>query len=181
MATIERTSIYGISAEFEEAEELLGAVKKAKAEGYTKIKAYSPYEVEGLSDLLGHSSPFYPWVVLGALFVGAAVGFTIQYVTDVVYALNLGGRPFIAWQAYGVITFEFGILFAGLTTLGMFLFKTRLPLPYHPIFNAEGIEKASSSHFFLCITSDDAKFNIDRTKAFMKENLGASNVSEVAS
>jgi hypothetical protein len=180
MATIERTALYGISAEFESGEELLEAVKKTKAEGYRIIEAYSPYEVEGMSQALNRKSPRMPWFVLGGLLLGAFTGFSIQYVTDAVYALNLGGRPYIAWQSYGVLTYEFGILGAGLTTFALFLRKTGLPLPYHPIFNTQGFEKASSSHFYLCVRTTDPKFNIDRTTEFLG-TLGANNVSEVRS
>lgn len=180
MATIERTAIYGVSAEFESGEELLEAVEKAKAEGFRIIEAYTPYEVEGLSKALDRKSPLMPWFVLGGLLAGAITGFTIQYVTDVVYALNLGGRAYISWQSYGVLTYEFGILGAGITTLVLFLRKTGLPLPYHPIFNTTGFEKASSSHFYLCIRNTDPNFNIDRTTEFM-QTLGASDVSEVRS
>jgi len=133
-----------------------------------------------MSEALGRKSPRMPWFVLGGLIGGAIIGFTIQYVTDAVYPLNLGGRPFIAWQSYGVLTYEFGILGAGLTTLALFLRKTGLPLPYHPIFNTEGFEKASSSHFYLVIRTTDSKFNIDRTTEFLR-TLSASNVSEVRS
>ncbi|MEO0560533.1 MAG: DUF3341 domain-containing protein, partial [Chloroflexota bacterium] len=118
------------------------------------------------------------WAVLAAFIVGMIVAATMQYVTDAVYALNLGGRPYIAWQAYGVITFEFGILFAGFTTLGGFLLKCGLPLPYHPFFNAKNAELASSSGFFICVRADDPKFNINSTTTFMN-TLGALNVSEV--
>jgi len=179
MATLERTPLYGIAAEFDSGEALLAAVNKAKAEGYDRIEAYSPYEIEGMSETLNRSTPWLAWLVFAALLIGAVIGFTFQYITDWVYALNIGGRPFIAWQAYSVITFEFGILLAGLATLGGFLLKTGLPLPYHPIFNAEGIEKASSSHYFICIRADDPKFNINRTPDFL-QGLGAANVSEVS-
>jgi len=171
--------LYGLSAEFEAADDLLQAARKARDAGYKEIRAYSPYEVHGLSEVLGYKSTFLPWLVLIALITGVVVAFGIQYWTSVVdYPLNVGGRPYFSWPAFMPIMFEFGILFGGIAAAVFMFVRTGLPQPYHPIFNTEGIENATYSRFFLCIQVDDQKFHLTNTRSFL-EGLNPVKVSNV--
>ncbi|MGF1507638.1 MAG: DUF3341 domain-containing protein [Anaerolineae bacterium] len=175
----EKKPLYGLVAEFEDDESLLEATKQTHDAGYKKFQAYSPYYVEGLGDFFETGINVLPWLVFGGLILGALGGYFLQYYTDViVYPVNVGGRPFNSWQAFSIITFEAGILTAGLAVAAGMLFSSGLPLPYHPIFNAPGIELASHSRFFLCIEAEDPKFEEGRTRQFL-QGLEPTKVSEV--
>lgn len=172
-------SLFGIAAEFEDAEALLGAAKAARDAGYQKMRAYSPYRVEGLAQILRQDTNYLPWIVFAGFLLGGFLGFTMQYVTDVtVYPINVGGRPFNSWQAFLIITFESAILGAALFNLTALFLRSNLPLPYHPIFNTPNIELASRNRFFLCVTVYDEQFDRAETAAFL-QGLEALNVSEV--
>lgn len=179
MTTNSNAYLYGLIAEFDNADDLLKAARQARSAGYKDMRAYTPYYVEGLSDILGHNANYLVWVVIGGLILGAALGFILQYYTDVIdYPINIAGRPLNSWQSFLIITFEAGILFAGLGVFTAVLVLNNFPLPYHPVFNAPNIELASRSHFFLCIKTTDRRFQLQQTREFL-QGLEPAKVSEV--
>jgi hypothetical protein len=174
-----RTPIYGVMAEFETAEQILGATRRAREAGYRAMDAYTPYPVEGLANELGLSRTRVPFVVLAAGLVGAAAGFLMQYWSMAVdYPFNVGGRPYNSWPVFIPITFEVMVLVAALAALlGMF-FLNSLPQPYHPVFNVPRFAHASQDRFFLCIEATDPQFDREGTKQFLA-GLGPAEVAEV--
>jgi len=179
-AIIETTPIYGVMAEFMNSTDLVIAAEKAKAAGYRKMDAYTPYPVEELEEALDINDNRISLFVLLAGICGATFGFGfLSWVNTVSYPLNVGGRPMISAPMFIPITFECTILAAGLTSaIGMILLNG-LPMPYHPVFNVPRFARASQDGFFLCIEEADPKFDRTRTAEFM-DGLGAYEVSEVA-
>ena len=172
--------LYGLMAEFDGPDDLLAAAKRAHAEGYRRVDAYSPFPVEGLAEAIGAHHTRLPLLVLLAGLFGACVGFVSQYyVTVFDYPLNVGGRPLNSWPAYIPITFELTILFAALTAVVGMIALNGLPMPYHPVFNVPTFSGASRDRFFLCIEAADPLFDLGETKRFL-ESLKPREVSEVA-
>lgn len=165
---------FGLLAEFTEAEQLVHATTRARAEGYAQMEAYSPFPVEGLADALGFTRTWMPLVVLLGGILGASGGYYLQYwVSAVDYPLNIGGRPLHSWPAFIPVTFECTVLVASLAgVLGM-LALNGLPRPHHPLFNVEQFQHASVDRFFLCIRSTDPKFHESTTRAFLESLEGA--------
>ncbi|MGJ3239679.1 MAG: DUF3341 domain-containing protein [Anaerolineae bacterium] len=171
--------LFGLSAEFSGPEALLEAAKKAKDAGYEKIKAYSPYEIHGLSDVLGDDSSLLSWLVLLGLLGGIAGAFAMQYWTSVIhYPLNLGGRPLFVWPNFLPIMFEAGILGGALAAVIYMFVRNGLPAPYHPIFNAEVTGAVSTTSFVMVIEVTDDQFDMQDTRQFLT-SLNPVTVSEV--
>lgn len=172
--------MFGLVAEFEDADSLKAAAQSASDAGYTKMSAYAPFYVEGLDEIVrGKRNSTLPWLLLGGLILGAAFGFMLQfYASTVGYDINVGGRALGSWQAFIPITFETAILGAALALVTGYFLNIGLPLPYHPIFNAENIDLASRSRFFLCIETKDNRFHLVQTNEFL-QSLEPVNVSEV--
>jgi hypothetical protein len=76
------------------------------------------------------------------------------------------------------VTFELGILFAAFGALISMFVLNGLPRPYHPVFHVPDFERASADGFFLCIESEDPKFDLSKTREFL-EGLHAKKVVEV--
>ncbi len=173
--------LYGLMAEFEDPNALVDATRRAYAEGYRRMVAYSPFPIEELGEALGIHSTAVPLLVLIGGLVGAASGYGLQYwVSAIAYPLNVGGRPFNSWPAFIPVTFEVTVLVAALTAVFGMLALNRLPMVYHPVFNAPRFALATRDRFFLCIEATDPKFDPDLTRSFM-QTLTPREVSEVVS
>jgi hypothetical protein len=175
----ERSELFGLMAEFEQAEALLVAARRAYAAGYRRIDAYTPIPVEGLSEALGSRPTRLPFLTLLGGVLGAAAGYALQYYASVIaYPLNVGGRPLHSWPAFVPVIFELAILGAALfSVLGM-LALNGLPMPYHPVFNVLEFKLASRNRFFLAIEARDPQFNPESTRAFLAD-LQPRSVHEV--
>jgi hypothetical protein len=172
-------ALYGLIAEFEKPEQVILACEKARESGYKCMDAYAPYPVHGLADALGFRKSRVPLVTLIGGILGCSGGFYLQYWCSAIsYPLNVGGRPLNSWPSFIPITFEMTILFAALfAVLGM-LALNGLPRPHHPVFNVPRFALASRDRFFLCIQSEDPKFDLRDTRTFL-ESLHSREVTEV--
>ena len=173
-------ALYGLMAEFGGPEELLAAARRARQAGYQRLTAYSPFQVEGLAETLGHGegTGARPIILIGGL-VGAVTGFVMQWwIAAVDYPINVGGRPYNSWQMFIPITFEMMVLFAAIAGLVGLLALNGLPRPYHPVFNVPEFARASSDRFFLCVRANDPRFDFETTRALL-ESLGPIGVSSV--
>lgn len=175
----ELPSIHGAMAEFPTPEDLIAACERAYANGYRRMDAYAPMPVEGLAEAIGYKRNKVALCVLIGGLCGVTGGFSLlEWITNIAYPHNVGGRPMNSWPAFIPITFECMILLAALTGLVSMLAMNGLPRPYHPVFNVPAFDRASIDRFFLCIESSDPKFRTDETLQFLRES-GASEVSVV--
>ena len=174
-----KATMYGLLAEFDSPSEVLAATRRAYAEGYRKMDAYTPFPVHDLAEALGTHKSYVPMVTLIGGILGGLTAYLLQYwINTIAYPLNIGGRPFHSWPAFIVVTFEMTVLFAGIAaTFGMFTLNG-LPQPYHPIFNSEEFAAATRDKFFLCIEATDPRFERAETERFLME-LNPRAVTEV--
>jgi hypothetical protein len=178
-ATVEATGPYALVAEFETPEQLIAAAERARAAGYKKMDAYTPFPVHGLSDAIGFDDKKIPWTVFAGGLAGAFTGYTLQWYTSVIdYPMNVGGKPLNSLPSFVPITFEVTILLASFGAFFGMLIYNRLPKPYHSIFNTPGFERASQDRFFLALESSDALFESRTTRDFLRD-LNPLAVSEV--
>lgn len=171
--------IYGLMAEFDSPEALVGAARSAFAAGFRKMDGYSPFPIDGLAEAIGFHRTRVPLIVLIGGIAGCLGGFFLQYWASVIdYPINVGGRPLNSWPSFIPVTFEVTILIAALSAFLGVLALNGLPMPYHPVFNVDRFELASRNRFFLCIESADPKFDVAATRKFL-EGLEPQGVYEV--
>jgi hypothetical protein len=162
------TPLFGLLAEFDEASKLMAGVRAARDKGYGRMDAYSPYPVEGLAEIMGMRDRRVPLLCLAGGALGAATGLGMQFYTNAAYPIDIGGRPLFALPAFMLITFELAVLGAvGFAILGM-LVLNHLPRLHHPVFDVDDFRLASDDRFFLVIFSDDPRFDLRRTRGFLR-------------
>ncbi|MBV8878931.1 MAG: DUF3341 domain-containing protein [Planctomycetaceae bacterium] len=160
---------YGILAEFGDPETLLEAVRRARAAGYERLDAFTPFPVEGLAEELGLRSTAVPKVVFAGGLIGAIGGYLLQYGLNVVdYPINVGGRTLHSTPMFLIVTFELTILLAALAAVLGMLALNRLPMPYHPVFNVPDFVLASTDRFFIVLEAGDSRFDAAGARTFLQ-------------
>ncbi|HEY3811977.1 MAG TPA: DUF3341 domain-containing protein [Caulobacteraceae bacterium] len=160
--------LFALVAEFDRPEALLNAAKQAHAEGFTRVEAYSPFPVEGVSEALGFKERWISLITLAGGIVGALAAYGMQVYVNYDFPLNIGGRPLTPPPAFMLITFELLVLFSVLACIVSMLALNGLPRLNHPIFDVEGFRLASADKFFLAVMADDARFEPEATRQFLE-------------
>lgn len=170
---------FGILAEYDSPGALFHACEKVRDAGYQKWDAHSPFPVHGIEKAMGLGRSRLPYVTLLFGLTGVIGGMSLQlWANGSAYPMIISGKPFFNWQPYVPITFECGILLAALSTVfGMFAFN-KLPQHFHPLFGADGFERASDDGFFISVEAWDPKFDAAATERLLA-STGATRVQLV--
>lgn len=171
--------LLGYIGEFGSPEALLAAAREARADGFTRIDAFSPFPVEGMAELLNLKRDHrIGWITIGGGIFGIIAMLAIQLFVNVDYPIEVGGRPLFAWPAFFVVDFEIMILCAVTFAVAGMLIINRLPKLYHPLFGTARFGLASQDRFFLYIDAKDPKFEVTGTRGFLGR-LGAWTIEPV--
>jgi hypothetical protein len=162
-------------AEFERPDALARAIGELRRRGYKNIDAFTPYPVQEIEDALGEKRSPINWMVLPFWVAAAGAAYLVQWYCDAYdYPIDVGGRPPHSVPTFVPITFEMGVLGAALAALLLFFLLSGLPQLFHPVFDAEGFDRATDDRFFLGV--DDAVFDDRRTERELLA-LGAARVT----
>jgi hypothetical protein len=171
--------LLGYIGEFGTAEALLDATRRARDDGFRCIDAFSPFPVEGMSEVLAlRRDHRIGWITVAGGIFGIAAMVATQLFVNVDYPIEVGGRPLFAWPAFFVVDFEIMILSAVTFAVAGMLIINRLPKLYHPLFGTPRFGLASEDRFFLYIDAKDPKFDRERTRTYLG-GLGAWSIESV--
>jgi hypothetical protein len=91
------------------------AARAAVADG-REPQAFTPYPVHGLDAILGIKRSLIGRPVFGVILLGFCIGLHMTWYTmSQDWPLNVGGKPYFAWQTFLVVSLETGLLFGTLT------------------------------------------------------------------
>lgn len=176
---IEKSLIYGVTAEFDSTEKLLRAARRLRDAGYKDTDAFTPFPVHGLIEALGARKSRLAGLILLGGAIGFCVGLGLQYwVSSVAYPHTVSGRPYFSWPNFVPVIFECTVLFSALTAVIGMMGLNGLPRPYHPVFSAPRFEGCSTDKFILFVQATDPLFDADRTSEFLK-GMGADHVTAI--
>ncbi|MEO6776512.1 MAG: DUF3341 domain-containing protein [Kofleriaceae bacterium] len=165
-----------LAAELGTGEELKRCIETLRGLGMSRFETFTPYEVEGLEELLGVRRSWLSWIVLAAALVGGGGAYLLEWWINVVaYPLDIGGRPLHSAPAFLPIMFEMAVLFGSAAALISALVLGGLPTLWHPMFEVEGFRSVTDDGFWLAIHASDAA--LDRATATAAlETAGARRV-----
>ncbi|MEA2699510.1 MAG: hypothetical protein QOI66_3781 [Myxococcales bacterium] len=141
-----------VLAEYPTTDALLQGTKEVRARGHKSVDTHTPYPVHGMEEALGIKRFKIPFIVLMGAIAGAVIAYSMIYFCNVIdWPLNVGNRPPHSPPANIPITFELTVLLAsGSAFMGVFALS-KLPMPYHPVFESENFLRASVDAFFLSV------------------------------
>ncbi len=148
-------------AEFGSADELRAAMRSFAEKGYTRLETYTPVPLENGV----HQAPTrLPIAVFVVGLLGGIASYALQwYANAYAYVQNIGGRPAHAVPAFLIATFEGAVLSAALAAFVGFFVVSRLPKPWHPVFEIPGFERATVDRYWLAVDATDHRSAPDLT------------------
>jgi len=165
-----REGTYGLLAEFDNPSDLVHAARQAYSDGWRRLDCYTPLPIEEAAEAIGFHRNKVPLLTLIGGLIGGSVMFTLEtWISVLAYPLNIAGRPLYSWPAFVVPTYEWTILWAGLSAAFGMLALNGLPSLYHPLFNAPNFrDGATTDKFFLCLESHDPKFDLVEARNYLE-------------
>lgn len=170
---------YALLAEFSNPGTLLHAAERVRAAGYRYFDTHSPFPIHGMDRAMGLGQSKVGLITLGGGITGLLTGWLLQWWTGGYdFPINVGGKPFFAWEPSIPIMFELTILFSSFGALFGMLALNGLPRLYNPLFYSEAFARATDDGFFLQIAATDKRFDLERTHQFLLD-IGALGVEVV--
>lgn len=153
-----------LAAELGSGEELKRCIEILRDLGMSRFETFTPYEVEGLQELLGVPRSRLSWIVLAAALIGGGGAYFLEWWINVVsYPLDIGSRPLHSAPAFLPIMFEMAVLFGSIAALISALVLGGLPTLWHPMFEVEGFRSVTDDGFWLAVHAGDTA--LDRASA----------------
>ena len=161
-----------IVAEYRDARALVLAANTLRGRGYTRLEAYTPHPVRDLDPALAAPRSRLPWIVAVCGLGGAAAAYALQWWLDAwLYPVDAGNRPPHMPLAFVPITFEMGVLAAGIAAFVAVLALGGLVRLWHPIFETRGIESVTRAGYWLALDGRDPIFDLGRAQRDVRETL----------
>jgi hypothetical protein len=167
-----------ILAEFPTGDHLVRATQSIREQGFAGLDTYSPYPLHHGDEALGLPKSKVPLIALIGGLTGAIGGYVMQwYLNAVEWPINVGNRLAHSPPTNIPITFELTVLISGLSIFFGLMALCRLPQPYHPVFESEQFQSASTHGFWLSVEVEESTDRAGLSEKLAR--LGATHVTGV--
>ena len=137
---------------------LYGAARALQAAGHSALDFYSPYPLPGSDEVLRLKRSPVPFIAGAAGLVGVVSAVLMQWwMNDVDYALIVGNRNAVPSPTWVPVTFELGVLLAGVSIFFGLMAIFRFPRPYDPLFEVESFRSATIDALWLSVSVPDGQ------------------------
>jgi hypothetical protein len=150
---------------FAREEDVLAAVRRARAQGFYIADVYTPYAVHGLEQAMGLRPSRLSWACFAFGLMGATLAIGFQFwAMAASWPLNVGGKPWNSLPAYVPVAFEMTVLCAGLGVVLAFLIRSRMFLGKEatPLF-----ARVTDDRFVLALENTGATFDKDAARQLL--------------
>ncbi len=123
----------GVWATFEYLDDMVGAIKELKREGFDDLTTHAPCPSHEIDQALGAPQSQIPYATLLGAFVGflIIVGVMMKMALD--WILPVSSKPIVAVPSMAPVTFVFSVLIAVYFTVGGMAFLIFRDLRRHPL------------------------------------------------
>ena len=131
---------------------LYAAARALQAAGHSALDFYSPYPLPGSDEVLRLKKSPVPFIAGTAACIGVVSGVLMQWwMNDVDYPINVANRSVVPTPTWMPVTFELGVLLAGVSIFFGLMAIFRFPRPYDPLFEVEPFRSATIDALWLSV------------------------------
>ena len=153
-------ALYAIGSRFDTPDQLIAAVIRLRAEGYSSYECFTPYPIHGLPEVIR-----LPKSVLSFLVLGGGV-------SAILIALSMELIP--STLIYPLVV-ELTLMISAITAVTGMILLGGMPRWNNPMFAWELFSKEASRGFFLTVEARDKKFNTESVTELL-HTLGATDL-----
>jgi hypothetical protein len=178
-AMLKTSTHYGVIGDFDSPEDLLRAIRTARAAGLNKLEAYTPFPIHGIDEALGEGRSPLGRIVIVCALLGLTAAVLLQWWTGAVdYKVVIAGKPLFAVEPSVPIIFELTVLLASFAAVIGMLALNKLPQYYHPLFNFSQHMGSTNDRFLLAVESGSENFNAENVVTLLN-SLGSRHTEVV--
>lgn len=173
------SKVWGLAAQYENPHAIFTACEKVRDHGFQKWDACTPFPVHGLEKAMGLKASSLPWFVAVIGIGGSTFGLLFEvWASYMAYPSIVGGKPIFSIPAFVPVWYEITVLSSCLTAFFGNWILNGLPRWNHPVFGSKAFERVTDDKFFIVVEAADPKFDLEATKALLKD-AGATHVEEL--
>lgn len=173
--------LFAIGARFDTPDQLVAAVNRLRAEGYSSYESFTPYPLHGLAEAMRLPKSILSFLVLGGGLSAILIALSMELIPSIlIYPLVVDGKPLnlSALPQYVPIVVALTLMIGAIAAVVGMIVLGGMPRLNHPMFAWDLFAKDASRGFFLAVEAEDKKFSTAAVTELL-EQLGAGDITAI--